>query len=123
MDRTEIKPLDPSEDSFVGTNLNEDTWVPFNDAEPVTETRIPPRPEQSEQRVQERPTEQQQQQQQYVQYPYMEMMPPQQIQEPTLMNSIQQTPIATLGVIFGVGLMLGFMFSNRRPIILGTGIQ
>lgn len=122
MERTEIKPLDPSEDNIMGTNLNEDTWVPFNDAEPVTETRVPPRPDPSNFPANQE-QEQQVEQPQYVQYPqYMEMMPPPPTQEQNLMNSIQQTPIATLGVVFGVGLLLGFMFSNRRPIILGSAM-
>ena len=121
MERTEIKPLDPTEDNLVGTNLNEDTWVPFNDTEPLTETRVPPRPEPSE--FQQQQQQQQQapmEQQQYVQY--MDVMPTPPTTEPNIMNSIQQTPIATLGVVFGVGLLLGFMFSNRRPIILGNSL-
>ena len=43
MERTEIKPA--GDDDFLGTNLNEESWVPFNENEPVTDTRLPPRPD------------------------------------------------------------------------------
>ena len=103
---------------IMGTNLNENTWVPFNDEEPKPETRAPPRPEASpfpspiEENVHMEP--------QYIQHPYMDMMQPPIIQDQTIMSSIQQTPIVTLAVVFGVGLMMGVIFSNRRPIILSS---
>ena len=101
-----------NQDSFQGTNLNENTWVPFND-----ETQVPPRPEPTVGQVTEEP---QQIEPQYVQHPYMEMMPPPSPQEDKgWMAQIQQVPIATAVVLVGMGLLLGFMMTNnRRPIIL-----
>ena len=115
----DIKPHDAHEgNDIMGTNLNDNTWVPFNDEEPKPETRVPQRPETSgnpipiEENIHMEP--------QYIQHPYMDMMQPPPIQEQTIMSSIQQTPIVTLAVVFGVGLMLGVVFSNRRPIILNS---
>ena len=124
MERTEIKPLDPNEDNLVGTNLGDDTWVPFNDQEPPPqhrEERLPPRPEHAEMQMM-------QQQQppppppQYYEY-QMQPPPPPSKPEQGLMQSIQQTPTTTLGIVFAVGLILGYMFSNRRPIVLGGAIR
>ena len=98
-------------DAFQGGNLNENTWVPFND-----ETQVPPRPA---------PTINQPQEEvpqpvapQYIQHPYMEMMPPPPQEDKGWVTQIQQIPISTVAIIFGMGLLLGFMMTNRRPIIL-----
>ena len=127
MERTEIKPA--GDDDFLGTNLNEESWVPFNENEPVTDTRLPPRPdptvgilspEQQQQKQQQEQQEEmmrQQQEEMMRQQQYLSMMP-QQPPDKGIMNSIKETPIATIAVVFGIGLALGFMFNNRRPIIL-----
>ena len=100
------------QDAFQGTNLNDNTWVPFND-----ETQVPPRPNPTIAQAQEE--QPQQMAPQYIQHPYMDMMPPPQQQEDKgWMTQIQQVPISTIALIFGMGLLLGFMMTNRRPIIL-----
>ena len=104
MEKTDTNSFIPSHD------LNEDTWVPFNDNQ--TETPVKPV---------EQPVEQQQQQYiaqpEYYQQPYMHMLPPSD-KEKGIAESIKEVPVATLAVIFGIGLIVGFMFSGRRPIIL-----
>ena len=110
--RADIKPADDGD--FVGTNLNQDSWVPFNDNEPSIETRVPPRPEPTTMVPQE---SQPQQQVQYIPQQYYEMpiAPP---PNKDIMASLKETPTATLAVIFGIGAILGYMLSNRRPIIV-----
>ena len=98
------------QDAFQGTNLNENTWVPFND-----ETHVPPRPTPTVNPKEEEP---QQMAPQYIHQPYMEMMPPMQQEDKGWVTQIQQIPISTVAIIFGMGLLLGFMMTNRRPIIL-----
>ena len=124
MERTDIKPVE--DDNFLGTNLNEDSWVPFNDNEPTTDTRLPPRPdptvgllspEQKQQQQQQEEMMRQQQEEMMRQQQYLSMMPPP-TQEKGIMLSIKETPITTIAVVFGIGLALGFIFNNRRPIIL-----
>ena len=123
MERTDIKPADDGD--FMGTNLNEDSWVPFNDNEPDTETRLPPRPEptvgivpQDQQQQQQEEMMRQQQEEMMRQQQYMNMMQPPLRQDAGIMTSIKETPITTIAVIFAIGLALGFVFNNRRPIIL-----
>ena len=92
-------------DAFQGTDLNENTWVPFND-----EAEVPPRPTPANNQPQQMTP-------QYIQHPYMEMMPPPH-EEKGWINQIQQVPISTVAILFGLGLLVGFMMTNRRPIIL-----
>ena len=100
-----------NQDSFQGNNLNENTWVPFNE-----ETQVPPRPDPTVGQVKEEP---QQMAPQYIQHPYMEMMPPPHQEDRGWITQIQQVPISTVVVLVGAGLLIGFMMSNnRRPIIL-----
>lgn len=126
MERTEIKPA--GDDDFLGTNLNEESWVPFNEnEEPKTETRLPPRPDPTVGLLQQDQQDQQQQQEELLRQQQEEMMRQQQYlnmmtqappAEKGIMSSIKETPITTIAVVFGIGLALGFMFNNRRPIIL-----
>jgi len=123
MERTEIKPISPADnEGFMGTNLNEDSWVPFNDKEEIeTETRLPPRPEPTVGVVspdQHQEEMMRQQQEMMRQQQYMNMMQPPAPQEHGVMASIKETPVTTIAVIFAIGLALGFIFNNRRPIIL-----
>ena len=126
MERTDIKPAE--EDDFLGTNLNEESWVPFNENEPITDTRLPPRaeptvgmlqPDQQQQQQQQQQQEMMRQQEEEMmrQQQYLSMMS-QKTPDKGIMNSIKETPIATIAVVFGIGLALGFIFNNRRPIIL-----
>ena len=113
--RGDIKPADDGD--FMGTNLNQESWVPFNDNEPSTETRVPPRPEATSV-VQQEPQPQPQQQVQYIPQQYYEMPMAAPPQHKDIMASLKETPATTLAVMFGIGAIIGYMLSNRRPIIV-----